>query len=83
MVDVLGELDLPMLEDLRLNLLDKMSAGTTVLCDGVNGRALAVAVVAGINVGRGDAKLGFYAVAVVLPINPAVAIEPNAPLGQL
>ena len=34
--DVLRETDLPMSKDLQLNLLEKMPANTTVLCDDVN-----------------------------------------------
>ena len=70
-------------KELRLNLLDKMPTDATGLCDGVTGRALAVAVIVGVNVGRGDAKLGFDTVAFAAPIKSAVVIEPNAPLGQL
>jgi hypothetical protein len=82
-VDVLGELDLPMLEDLRLNLLDKIPYDTTVLGDGINRRALTVVVVTGVNVGCGDTKLGFDAVAFAVSVKAAVVIEPNAPLNQL
>ena len=61
----------------------KMPADTTVLDNGVNGRALAVAVVTDVNVGRSDVKLGFNAVAFAALVKAAVVVELNAPLGQL
>ena len=53
----------------------KMPADTTVLDNGVNGRALAVAVVTDVNVGRSDVKLGFNAVAFAALVKAAVVDE--------